>query len=466
MVEFFEPPPYFPKQQEALNALAIDHPATDILFGGGKGCAKSSLGCRWQIERRLKYAGSKSIIGRSSLKELKKSTIPTLLEWLAKYNLKSGRDWDFNWQDMVITFFNGSEIHFFDLFDYPSDADFQRFGGIEIMDFFIDEAGEVSRKCFNILKTLCRKGLRDFCGKCGHHEPRTDFDEYWTCKACGELTSGLPIKGFMGCNPVKGWLYDDFYFPNKSGKILKSKAFIPALATDNPALPKAYIEELRKLPEYDRKRLLEGDWEYDESKDRIYEYNDLLIMCDAPEAATGEMFTTADIGAMGEDPSIIGVWKGLTLLKVYVFIHKLPHEIAEEIKKINQDHGVGMQRTVVDSDGLGIGVYGILKCKQFLNGSSAIDKERYENLRSQCYFKLADLVRLNKIKVQDRESAPVIVKELDAIRRKNMDKEGKLGIIPRDQIIRILGHSPDYASMIMMRMIFELRPNYGKYSWA
>ncbi len=28
------------------------------------------------------------------------------------------------------------------------------------------------------------------------------------------------------------------------------------------------------------------------------------------------------------------------------------------------------------------------------------------------------------------------------------------------------GKSPDYADAIMMRMYFELFPNYGSYSWA
>jgi len=366
---------------------------------------------------------------------------------------------------MFIRFFNGSEIHFFDLFDYPSDPDFQRFGGIEIMDFFIDEAGEISQKCFNIMKTLCRKGLRDFCSHCGHKEVRTDYLAEWTCENCGTPTSGLPIKGLMTCNPTKNWLYHTFYSPFTKDRLPESRAFIQALASDNPTLPEAYMEELRKLPEADRKRLLEGDWDFDESKDRIFDYSDLERMFTVPPT-TGQMYISADIAAMGDDETIIGVWSGLCLSHVYRFRQKLPHEIAAEIRQIATTHKVPLNNTIVDADGLGIGVYGILKCRQFLNGGSAIDRERFENLRSECYYKLADVIKLNQLSVQVTSLRDDIIRELDAIRRKNMNSEKKLGIIPREQIIKSLGNSPDIASMMMMRMYFELRPNYGKYAFG
>lgn len=458
MIEY----PYFPKQLQALKALANDSNVTDVLFGGGKGGAKSALGCRWQIERRLKYKGTKSIIGRSSLKELKKSTLVTMFEWLSRYGLVEDIDWTYNAQEMFLRFYNGSEIHFFDLFDYPSDPEFQRFGGIEIMDFFVDEAGEISSKCYRILKTLCRKHLRDFCRFCGHNEPRSDYLTQWTCSKCGQVTSGLPIKGLMSCNPAKNWLYHEFFNPHRNNKLPPDRSFIPALATDNPTLPRAYIEELEKLPEHDRKRLLEGDWDYDESKDRIFDYQDLVRMFEVP-MQNGNMYTTADVAAMGDDDTIVGVWQGLSLVHIYKFFHKLPHEIANEIRNINTRHSVPLRNTAVDSDGLGIGVAGALNCTNFHNGASAVKKEDYENLRSECYYTLADKVRLNQIGIHVNVYKETIIQELDAVRRKNMHSEKKLGIIPREEIIKTLGRSPDFASMIMMRMYYELHPNRGKY---
>lgn len=457
-------PDFYPKQKEALAHLSILSPKTEILFGGGKGGAKTVLGCRWQIERRLKYKGSKGIIGRESLSELKKSTIPSLFEWLGLYGLVNGRDYDYNAQEYFIEFWNKSVIHFFDLFDYPRDPQFQRFGGIEVMDVFVDEGGEISKKCFSILKTLCRKGLRDWCPHCGYHEPRYDDQQQWICAGCGELTTGLPVKCLITCNPSKNWLYTDFYTPWEKGELHEKRAFVPALAKDNPSNSKAMLDELDGLPEPDRSRLRDGNWNYDDSKDRIFEWDDLDRMFDAP-ILQGRSYTTGDIAAMGDDETIIGVWQGLSLTHIYVFKHKFPHEIAAAIREINTRHSVPIAQTVVDSDGLGIGVAGLLKCVQFHNAGRAKHPEDYENMRSECYFKLADEVRHNRVTVHSNQHKEKIIQELDAIRRKNMHSEKKLGIIPREEIVKNIGRSPDLASMMMMRMYFELNPNEGKYSY-
>ena len=68
------------KQTQAIDILE-DNETTELLFGGGAGGGKSAFGCYWQIKRRLKYPGTRGLIGRAKLKVLKvyKST-----EWLHK----------------------------------------------------------------------------------------------------------------------------------------------------------------------------------------------------------------------------------------------------------------------------------------------------------------------------------------------------------------------------------------------
>lgn len=38
-----------------------------------------------------------------------------------------------------------------------------------------------------------------------------------------------------------------------------------------------------------------------------------------------------------------------------------------------------------------------------------------------------------------------------------MDKDGKKQVIPKDKVKELLGRSPDYSDMLMMRCWFELR---------
>lgn len=62
------------KQTLTLDYLENNN-VNEILFGGGAGGGKSILGCYWQIKTRLKYAGTRGLIGRASLKTLKETTL-------------------------------------------------------------------------------------------------------------------------------------------------------------------------------------------------------------------------------------------------------------------------------------------------------------------------------------------------------------------------------------------------------
>jgi hypothetical protein len=55
------------------------------------------------------------------------------------------------------------------------------------------------------------------------------------------------------------------------------------------------------------------------------------------------------------------------------------------------------------------------------------------------------------------------MEELEQVRAKDMDKDNKLQIIPKDTIKAILGRSPDYADALAMRMYYEVDSNFGKY---
>jgi hypothetical protein len=127
---------------------------------------------------------------------------------------------------------------------------------------------------------------------------------------------------------------------------------------------------------------------------------------------------------------------------------------------------VKLGNIIIDEDGVGGGVCDIVKgTRGFRNGSKATQSERFVNLKAECYFKLAEFIEFGRM-VFPSEFRDVIVRELDMIRRKNPDGDSKLSVTSKDEIQRMHGVSPDYADMIMMRMFFELFPNYGKYSYV
>jgi PBSX family phage terminase large subunit len=422
------------KQKEALSYLAIDNDCRQLLYGGSAGSGKSFLGCDWQIKRRLKYPGTRGLIGRAELKKLRLSTLATFFELCTKYNLIAGKHFTYNGQDHVINWYNGSQIILMDLADMPSDADFSRFGSLEITDYFVDEASEVSEKCINILNSRVRY----------------------------KLINDNP-KGLLTCNPHKGWLYREFFDAQRNGSIRKDRRFIQALPTDNPHISPVYIESLQMLPDIDRKRLLEGDWDYDETKDRLYEYDDLL-RCFRPSTTLGDKFITADIARMGDDRTVIIVWNNLHAEKFVVLKHKPINEVVDTINELIKNHSVRLSNVLVDEDGIGGGAKDYIRCRGFLNGSKAV-RDNYMNLKCDCYFKLGELISSNAITFESTHKDP-IVKELEMIRREKIDSDGKLRVTNKEDLKKRHGISPDFADAIMMRAFYELKKNFGKYAFA
>jgi len=422
------------KQKEALSYLAIDNDCRQLLYGGSAGSGKSFLGCDWQIKRRLKYPGTRGLIGRAELKKLRLSTMATFFELCTKYNLIAGKHFTYNGQDHVINWYNGSQIILMDLADMPSDPDFGRFGSLEITDYFVDEASEVTEKCINILNSRVRY----------------------------KLINDNP-KGLLTCNPHKGWLYREFFDAQRNGSIRKDRRFIQALPTDNPHISPVYIESLQMLPDIDRKRLLEGDWDYDETKDRLYEYDDLL-RCFRPSTTLGDKFITADIARMGDDRTVIIVWNNLHAEKFVVLKHKPINEVVDTINDLIKNHSVRLSNVLTDEDGIGGGVVDFIRCKGFLNGSKAV-RDNYMNLKCDCYFKLGELISSNAITFESTHK-DTIVKELEMIRREKIDSDGKLRVTNKEDLKKRHGISPDFADAIMMRAFYELKKNFGKYAFA
>ena len=94
-----------------------------------------------------------------------------------------------------------------------------------------------------------------------------------------------------------------------------------------------------------------------------------------------------------------------------------------------------------------------------------MNKENYQNLKTQCYYKLSDCINKGQIgiKTNDITEKNHIIEELEQVRSKDMDKDNKLQIIPKETVKNIIGRSPDYSDCMMMRMYYELDVNFGKY---
>lgn len=421
-----------PKQNNALYFLR-DNETNEIIYGGAAGGGKSAFGCLWLIEQCQKYPGSRWLMGRSKLKTLKETTLNTFFEISSRLQLTD--QFNYNQQTGVITFNNGSEIILKDLFLYPSDPNFDSLGSLEITGAFVDECNQIVYKAWQIVKSRIRYKLNEF---------------------------GIVPKILGTCNPSKNWVYTEFYQPNKKRDIKEYRKFVQALPTDNPHLPKTYLQSLLELDEVSKQRLYYGSWEYDNDPAKLIEFDNISNIFTNDFVEKGDRFITADIARFGSDKAVIMVWSGLRVIFITEFAKSAVTQLAQTIKELSTKHSVPLSNIIVDEDGVGGGVVDVLNCKGFVNNSKALPEDgvqvQYQNLKSQCYFHLARKINANEVYIQfhSTEQKESIIQELEQVKRDKIDSDGKLSILPKEKVKELLGRSPDYADTLMMRMFFEL----------
>lgn len=429
-----------PKQHLCYQKL-FDKGTKYVVFGGGAGGGKSFLGCEWVLLNVLQYPGTKWFIGRKELKRLMQSTFVTWQK-VCKHHGVDPKTWKLNGQYNYIEFENGSRIDLIDLDYQPSDPLFERFGSLEFTGGFIDEGGEIDFLAFDVLKSRVGRFMNR---------------EY-------ELASKILIT----CNPNKEWIYREIYRPWVDGSLPSNYAFIQSLYKDNPYTADEYEDNLSQIRDtVTRERLKNGNWEYDQANNVLLNYdaiNDLFVNHVPP----GRFYITADVARYGQDKTVIGVWDGLKLVRVEYLTKSGIPEVANAIRDLANQYQIPFSQIVVDEDGVGGGVVDLLRgVRGFVANSSPVKvngkTENYQNLKTQCSFKLADLVNEHKIaaRITDQKAKAWIIEELDQIRSKEIDKDGKRKVVSKDEVKKNIGRSPDFGDNFIMRMIFELSGSWS-----
>lgn len=421
------------KQEEAVYYLKDDS-TNELLYGGAAGGGKSALGCLWLIEMCQKYPKTRWLMGRSKLKTLKETTLNTFFELSSSLNLSE--QFNFNSQSNIIFFNNGSEIILKDLFLYPSDPNFDSLGSLEITGAFIDECNQITYKAWQIVKSRCRYKLTEY---------------------------NLIPKILGTCNPAKNWTYKYFYKPNKTKELPTHRAFIQSLPKDNPHLPQSYIKSLNELDSTSKERLLKGNWEYDDdiatiiSQDAIMDYwNGKHIQ------GNGNIYLTIDVARKGRDTTVFRVWNGWVCVERVVLKISLVNEVVDRANELIEKYSILNSRVVADEDGVGGGVVDYLGCYGFVNNSKAVYEKIYENLKSQCSIRMGKRIERREVVELCNDTSVIerVSEELEQVKYADVDKDGRLRIVPKDVIKGLIGRSPDDWDSIMMREYFEL---YGEF---
>lgn len=425
------------KQKDCVRAW-LDPNISEIIYGGSKGSAKSFTGVSLIFGDAFINPETNYFIARKQLNDLRKFTIPSIHEVFKIWGITSDY-YQYNGQDNYFRLHNESKVFLLDAAYQPSDPLYERFGSIQMTRGWIEEAGQFEEAAKNNLAASIGR---------------------WKNKECN-----LPGKLLQTCNPSKNYLYKD-YKNNKEGKLESWKRFIQALPSDNKMLQPGYLDNLnRTLTGNQKERLLKGNWEYDDDPATMIDYEKILEMFtnDFSELK-GVKYITADVARFGSDKCVIGMWDGFRLIHIKTFAKSSITDSYDYIDRLRKDNTIPVGNILCDEDGVGGGLVDMLKCKGFLNGSKPLKDEKYTNLQSQMAYKLAEQINKGKMFIDpkcltDPTIKPAITEELEQLKRKDVDIDGnfKMGIVPKDDVKKLLGRSPDYRDMLLMRMWFEYK---------
>jgi hypothetical protein len=422
------------KQEHATYYLK-DKITKEVLYGGAAGGGKSALGNLWLIEQCQLYPKTRWLMGRSKLKTLKETTLNTFFELTSSLGL--GNQFTFNATSNVIHWNNGSEIILKDLFLYPSDPDFDSLGSLEITGAFIDECNQLTYKAWQIVKSRIRYKLQEY---------------------------NLIPKMLGTCNPSKNWTYKEFYKPNKQKSICDYRKFIQALPKDNPHLHPSYLESLLQLDKNSKERLYFGNWEYDDDPATLIDQDSMSDYFN-PQHLKGEgsKYLTIDVARKGKDKTVFRVWHGWLCVYRFSIAKSGIKEIVDKAKELQMKYAISKSNTIADEDGVGGGVIDYLFCKGFINNSKALNDENFDNLKSQCSINMAKKICAKETgEICDDDNVKEITsQEMEQVKIKDIDKDGRQGVVPKDHIKEMIGRSPDEWDSIMMRYYFELQKSYS-----
>jgi len=452
-----------PKQLQAAEYW-VDDVTEEILYGGAKGGSKSYTGAALIFGSAHVYPETQWFIARKELIDLKKFTIPTIHEVHKNWGLDVATYLSFDGQLNVFTLPNKSKVFLIACADIPSDPLFERFGSMQMTGGWIEEAGEIAESAKANLSLSIGRWKNDVYNLIG--------------------------KLFITANPKKGWMKRDFVDLFNKGLLPANRKYIQAFATDNVYLPAGYVEKLRNEKDsVRRQRLFEGSWDYNEDKDSLIVSDSLSDTFSNTIVKDGEKYLTVDVARKGRDSTVFSFWDGLELYRIEQREKQGTDKTEQQAKDLAAEEHVPYSHILIDEDGIGGGVVDhLVGVKGFTANSSPfptssqirerqlkldhflIAKPIYSNLKSQCGWKLAELINEHRIAFKVPEYREKIIEELSAsLRDRTVDSEGKKQLREKVDVKQEIGRSPDIGDTILMRVWFELKkdalsedPNQGK----
>jgi hypothetical protein len=365
------------------------------------------------------YRGSRWAIVRKDLPTLKRNTLPAF-----EKVKPPGFCGDVHKTDWYVDCANGSRIFFFPE-SYDRDPDLDRWKGLEVNGFALEECNELNQKSFH--KAIERAGA-------------------WICR------DNQPAPIVMAtCNPTLGWVKNAWYDPWRKGELKAPWFYLPAKVGDNPHLPQSYLDNLEQLKQSNPtayRRFVEGDWESADEPDQLITYDWVLAAANV-EPVDGKAALGVDVARYGDDDTVLSPKRGNRILPLE-YHHGLSLErLAAMVRTRIVDTPIDARNVFVDAVGLGAGVVDILRAQHFpvrevISGAKAIERRgdtfRFKNLRSQMWWHVREQLRLGLLCFETDD--PRLREDLTAPRY-TITGDRVITVESKDDIKKRIGRSTD-----------------------
>tara|TARA_R110000782_G_scaffold1051_1_gene3770 strand:- start:1961 stop:3226 length:1266 start_codon:yes stop_codon:yes gene_type:complete len=201
-------------------------------------------------------------------------------------------------------------------------------------------------------------------------------------------------------------------------------------------------------------------------EEQIYSYESICnLFTNSSVKGNGQRYMSGDIAYLGADLFVISIWEGFKIEKV-IAIDKIDETlIGNKLIELAKEYRIPYSNIVYDADGLRKFTANSLKAltasKPFVNNSLPLKDKNFGNLKSECAYKLRELMLNNLIYCEDQTFRSQIVSELESIRLAEPDPEAKIKLERKKYHKERTGKSPDFFDSLLMRMVFELKKSGG-----
>lgn len=498
------------RPQQGFQENALSTPADIAILGGSAGAGKTFT-LLMEPTRHLKTKGFTGTIFRRTMPQIKNpgglwDTSQKLYNYCKGTPRESKSDWVFP---------SGARMQFAHMEYEKNKLDWQ---GSQIAFIGFDELTHFTETMFFYMVSRNRSdcGVRPYIRATCNPDPDSwvaKFIDWWI-----DPETGFPIREragklryftrdgetiVWGDSPAEVAMLCPHIFNNPellaSGvqikDLIKSVTFIPGSIYDNKLFIQedpAYLGNLLSLPEEEKSQLLDGNWKIRTDGLGLCDFRAVNAIFDNyPESDPNPLRAiTCDAARFGRDLCTIKVWKGWEVIHTVIYKKSDVHDIVNKIEELRRKFSVMKHNVIIDQDGVGGGSVKLGQYRGFSGGSPVMKdpgtriKENYFNLKTQCYYRLAEKINngqlrysisnencqiydastltgyfTTKIKLgsEVKDVRDLIKADLRAIKRAKVDMDGKIHMNPKEEQKNILGRSPDFGDNLMMRAFLDLK---------